>query len=332
MSILVITNGDVATDLLKAAGLAGDSLIAWRDVLHEGPVVDDGDLAGLSARRAAYLAETYSAGNGVDSIAEDFRARDAAFVAHPNHERVELWFEHDLYDQLQLLQILTLFDRDGRHDGVFLVQAPSHLGLETPETIGRFAADAVELAPEAFALAARAWAAFASGTPEKVMAAVETEDMTALPWLRPALLRLLAELPDDRCHLSQTDWMILDTLNEQGPLPAGPLFKAYQARETAAFHGDLSFFDRLDGLKEGGRPLVEGPAGAYRTITRDADGRPAGAYLETPFALTDAGKAVLSGEAGMARPIAPGTWFGATELGDAAPWRWDRTRQTLIGA
>ena len=32
--------------------------------------------------------------------------------------RIELWFEHDLYDQLQLLQILAFFAEAGRGDGV----------------------------------------------------------------------------------------------------------------------------------------------------------------------------------------------------------------------
>ena len=29
--------------------------------------------------------------------------------AHADFDRIELWFEHDLYDQLQLLQILAFF-------------------------------------------------------------------------------------------------------------------------------------------------------------------------------------------------------------------------------
>ena len=42
-----------------------------------------------------------------DALLEDFEARDRALAAVTD---VVLWFEHDLYDQLQLLQVVTLLD------------------------------------------------------------------------------------------------------------------------------------------------------------------------------------------------------------------------------
>ena len=42
-------------------------------------------------------------------IAADFAARDAVLSAHSGFDRIELWFEHDLYDQLQLVQVLAFF-------------------------------------------------------------------------------------------------------------------------------------------------------------------------------------------------------------------------------
>ena len=41
MTSLIITNGDSAGDLLAAAGKDG-TIVPWRDVLHEGPIVGGG--------------------------------------------------------------------------------------------------------------------------------------------------------------------------------------------------------------------------------------------------------------------------------------------------
>src|SRR5918998_4944111 len=89
---------------MERAGLAGD-LLAWRDVLHEGPVPPYSPDE-LRRVRAEYLA---TLGGGEPTAVEDeLRARDERLAdAIASLEPVVLWFEHDLYDQLQLLQILS---------------------------------------------------------------------------------------------------------------------------------------------------------------------------------------------------------------------------------
>src|SRR5262249_18538276 len=92
---LHVTNGDSAAATLRETGLVGDRLVVWRDVLPEGPVpaVDD---ARLRAVRAEFL--------GADP--RDLAERDGALAAGRDGDYV-LWFEADLYDQLQLVQILA---------------------------------------------------------------------------------------------------------------------------------------------------------------------------------------------------------------------------------
>src|SRR3954452_19976813 len=89
---------------MELAGLAGD-LLPWRDVLHEGPVPD---LPSDELRRvrADYLATVAAA--GPTEIEGDMLAREERLAAAIDAcEPVVLWFEHDLYDQLQLIQILA---------------------------------------------------------------------------------------------------------------------------------------------------------------------------------------------------------------------------------
>ena len=81
-------------------------MLAWNDALHEGPVPDLPRRQLLEAR-AAFLA---SCGWGeADAILAELEARDERLrPALSGGEEVLLWFEHDLYDELQLLDVLAL--------------------------------------------------------------------------------------------------------------------------------------------------------------------------------------------------------------------------------
>ena len=102
---LHITNGDVAANLLKTGGLDGD-VLAWRDPMHHGPFAAGLDLEAASDARARYLAGPSDA---LDDVARNFRLRNEHLRAASRYRDVILWFEHDLSDQLQLLQLLDWF-------------------------------------------------------------------------------------------------------------------------------------------------------------------------------------------------------------------------------
>src|SRR6185295_20229923 len=109
--VLHITNGDVAGGLLQhaIAGrlIANGPVVPWLDVLHEGPVCAGRGLDELSRERAAFIA---ACGWGpLSEVASSFERRDALLRTAPTHDEVVLWFEHDLYDQLQLIQLLDWF-------------------------------------------------------------------------------------------------------------------------------------------------------------------------------------------------------------------------------
>jgi len=104
-SCLHITNSDAAGEVLKRSGLGGN-VLPWRDTMFEGPFPAGLDLAATSRVRAAYLA---GLGLPEGRIRADLAARDAALGKAGSYDAVTLWLEHDLLDQLQLLQLLDWF-------------------------------------------------------------------------------------------------------------------------------------------------------------------------------------------------------------------------------
>jgi hypothetical protein len=193
MQRLHVTNGDAAGERIGAL-VGPEPVLPWRDMLHEGPVPADLDDQTLAERRAAYLAARYR----LDPAAtlERLRARDRTLAqALESGTPLLLWFEHDLFDQLQLVQLLDRLAGADRPDGqVRLAQAGRYLSELDPAALARLQTEAPPVSPGQLDLARRAWAAFRGPTPEGLALLLET-DTTGLPWLGPALERLLEELP-----------------------------------------------------------------------------------------------------------------------------------------
>src|SRR5947209_16411673 len=104
--MLHITNGDSAAGSLRASGVPG-AVLPWRDLLHDGPVPAGLTLDELRSVRVRCISDQ---GQGAYNTAlEDLAQRDAMLQAASGEDEVVLWFEHDLYDQLQLLQLLDWF-------------------------------------------------------------------------------------------------------------------------------------------------------------------------------------------------------------------------------
>ena len=315
---LIITNGDSTVALMRTAGFDVE-LLPWRDALHDGPVSGGLLLEALSLIRAQFLAGEFRLPLG--DVNRTFAERDAKLREHARYDRVELWFEHDLYDQLQLIQLLDLFATEKRAQGLFLVQADDYLGTQRPEALRDLQDTAIPVTAEHLATASRAWNAFTASTPE--MLAVQASTNTpALPYLAAALQRLVQELPAIGSGLGLTQERVLTALGERPRLVA-ELFQITQEEEAARFLGDLSFFRRVDDLAFAPTPLISGPRGASN---RGPTGGAADyhAFARTTVTLTDAGRAALAERFDHAGDNGIDRWVGGTHLTSGSLWRRNR--------
>jgi hypothetical protein len=318
MAELIITNGDSAADLLAAAG-ATATILPWRDVLHEGPIAAAG-LAELSALRAPFLARRFHL-PGME-VAATFADRDAVMAGHGDFDTVTLWFEHDLYDQLQLAQILAFFAGEKRTDGLTLVQADDFLGRQSARTILRFAERARAVTALDLGLGVAAWAALAAPTPEAVRARLDETTRGPLPYLAPALARFLEELPSPANGLGRTEQAILDYV-DAGVGDPRALFAQVIADEAAAFMGDWSFLRLIEDLADCEVPLLTG--------LPPAEGNdPTGRFADAVLALTMAGEAVMAGEDDHVALSGVDGWWGGTRLLGRSVWRYDRAARRLV--
>lgn len=332
-TFLHITNGDGAAGLLKASGLEGD-VLPWRDPMHHGPFPEENDLEALSAIRGRYLA-------GPDlpeaDVARDFELRNAHLKSAALYEEVVLWFEHDVLDQLQILQVLDLVGRGfAEPQALSMICIDRFDGVDGFRGLGQLnCAQIASLWPtrkpvsaRQIALAAEGWAAFCSDDPQDLERYLR-KDLSELPFLAAALKRQLEEFPDAGTGLTRTEAQILNMVADGVHSPVC-LFVKNMDLESVLYMGDWSTFSRIDVLCSGPHPLLRcEPDGKFHYPPSEQI--PPEAFKAQSLHLTEAGKDVAAGNRSAHGLLLRDEWLGGVHLKSGAPlWTWDRENQRLF--
>jgi hypothetical protein len=310
--VLHITNGDSVIEGFRDGRIPG-AYLPWRDPLHDGAVPQLPSIEALSDVRARLLSQDDYA-----EVRAGFAERDRTLADFRAHDETVLWFEHDLYDQLQLLQILDWFSRQNLADArISSIQIGEH--PEVPvfhglgQLTGRQLADLLPrrqaVTPDQYAIGREAWTAFSAPDPTALVE-VAHRSFQAMPFLAAALQRCLEEYPSIADGLSRTERQLL----EAGASGARHRRDYYlgSSRQEACPWGDLSVYLRLDALAAEPNPAID---------RLGAD----------EFALNDLGRRLLAGDADW-WDVRGGAdvWIGGVHLeGREPPWRWDATRRAL---
>lgn len=315
---LHITNGDMAVKVLKDAGIEGD-LLAWRDVLHEGPVPFGMSLEELSEVRINFLASR--GWKEKNEIKEWFQHRDNKLIHFRDYDQLVLWFEHDLYDQLQLLQVLAyLAGRDLHKYPLYMSCSDHYLGMLSSEGVKSLINDIQPVSYEQINVATTAWQVFTLNTPEEWYNLLAF-DTSCLPYLAGAIQRLLEEYPNINTGLTATQFKALQIINQSGPVPLTQVFSSYQQSEERRFMGDIVFWSHMSSLFEGEEALLSLPEGETLSFSNNK---------EQLISLTEQGKKVLAGEMRWPGIAEIDRWIGGVHLTSKECWFWDDKGQRLV--
>jgi hypothetical protein len=315
MKRILITNGDHAANAL-AAHFPDAEILIWRDVLVEGPVPGGiGDEA-LADFRARHIEEAF----GVSDVRADFTRRNDAFARIGEFKRIELWFETDLHDQLQLIELLSRFAHNETAQAPLLALALPPLS----DHIDDAARVMRGITRDDYAAATGMWAAFRAPSPEALLRYAHTNE--TLPEARASFARLLEEYPSPRDGLGRIERQALLAIRD-GAITPGLAFRHYQQTETLPFLGDLGFYYRLEKLSAAKTPLVNGlPAGG---VAQAARSNMTVEYTHTPVELTDEGHAVLEGRGDFIKLNGIDRWIGGVHLTNENVWRYDTQNRAL---
>ncbi|MFH5923464.1 DUF1835 domain-containing protein [Roseomonas xinghualingensis] len=247
------------------------------------------------SRRAIFVAGHY--GHDVAAVRARLDAEYATLRQLSGHERILLWFEHDLWDQAVLIRLLSLLaDMPVLAGRLHLMPAGgSRVFADLPQ------AELEALVPEplpwsAVEAGAEVWQAFVSPDPT----ALDRFSRRALPFphLARAMRRHLQDLPWVTDGLGLTERLLMQGVAD-GAADEGALFRHLRKADPVFHVTDLITRDLLKRLSTGTRRLV----------SRDA-----------PHGLTPHGKAILAGEA---RYVPAPRFQAGVRVGPGGGWWWN---------
>ena len=268
---LHVTNGDAAVfDIARAAGVAPEAVLPWRDVLHDGPVP-----AGLGAEALARVRAGTSR-----PVAGRARPRRCCHCSNAT-----------------------------RGSPVILRTPRWCSGSRTTSTTrcsSRSSATGSRVAPATSCGCASRTTAAAGSRPRSprakpwspdgaAFAALRSSDPAAWAGAFPFAERLLEELPDARTGLSRLEREILEAL-AAGPLEGAELFARVAEQEQPPWLGDASVWAAADALA----PLTARDDDGARRITAEGEAVLAGRARRPAHEHWVGGVHLVPGEPGWA--------------------------------
>ena len=305
-----IVNGDSVATSLAETDLPGE-FVVHADALDQGPVRLVGDADYLNDRAA------YWAGRGHGTVEANHKrlaAADAAFdLAINNAAEVVLWYEHDLFDQLTLVRLISRFGERPRKATLSMVSIDRHpdvaqfLGLGQLEShqLAALWPQRTPIARDILEEAAAAWVALTAVEPRGIHFVARR--VKALPFLAGALERHLEEFPDSASGLVRTERHLLAAI-ARGIGTSKELFALSHEQDPRYVATDISLAFALGNLQSAGFIEKHGDA----------------------FVVTARGTSALAGKLDRVADIGMDAWRGGVQLSGHGPvWRWDSADRKL---
>ena len=326
--MLHIHNGESTAGTLREFGFRGDHY-AFREVLMCGPTPAGLSLNDWFALRAEFLADEYEL--QLEEAERDLHTQERLLDSIPEHDEVVLWFEHDLFCQINLIYLLDrLSQRPSGATRLSLICIGEFPGIDDFRGLGQLTGEQLaslfdgrhEISESEWETAARAWAAYCSSDP-RAIANLLNEDTSSMPFLQQALRLHLARFPSVRNGLGRVENRALELIS-RGPIDFKSLFPIFAKSEPVYGLGDSQFWSELKRLRDSSNPVINMSGFDDKTGAFDSN-----QFHEAHLELTKTGRAVLAGEQDFLELNRIDYWLGGVHLSNEHLWRWDEHRRTI---
>lgn len=117
-SLLHITNGDSFTERLKTLKLKGD-IITWREMLCEGKTLTNVGSETFWKTRFEFLNKNYKVSKSwfIEKTLKEYRS----LCNHKQQDEIVLWFEYDLFCQVNMIAVLSWLKANRKYAQISLV-------------------------------------------------------------------------------------------------------------------------------------------------------------------------------------------------------------------
>lgn len=254
-STLHITNGDSTTNYLKKLNFQGD-FITWREMLCEGKTSTDVGSEHFWKSRFDFLKQSYKVTKKqfIDLTLKEYRN----LCNHKSQEEIVLWFEYDLFCQINMIAVISWLKRYRKGRKISLVcsgevkGSNKLLGLAelTEKQLKEQYQNKTELTLDDIEYADYVWQLYCSDNPIKLQNVYQYQQNTTFKYLIDSLLVHLQRFPSIGNGLNNVENSILDitansTLNSQDEL-----IRELLQQENQYGFGDLQYKKQINDLKD----------------------------------------------------------------------------------
>lgn len=252
-SILHITNGDSTTKYLQKLNIQGD-FITWREMLCEGRTEVKVGSEEFWKSRFDFLKQSYKITKKqfIDLTLKEYRN----LCNQKTQEEIVLWFEHDLFCQVNMLAVISWLKRYRKGRKISLVCSGEITGSEklfglsqlSEKQIKNHYQNKVELTLDDIEYADYVWQLYCSNNPIQLQNVYQFQPSSTFKYLTAGLLAHLQRFPSLSNGLNAVENNLLNLASQNTFASKSKLVSAIIQSENHYGFGDLQYYKKADDL------------------------------------------------------------------------------------
>ena len=252
---LHITNGDFTTQILQNSDIKGE-IITWREMLCEGKTIMEVGSEDLWKTRFDFLKSSYKVTKKIfiDYTLKEYRN----LCQQKQQDEIVLWFDNDLFCQVNLLAIVSWLKRYREGRKITLIQTDIQGKSKKPKEINNLTANQiknvynkrVELSKDDIEYADYIWQLYCSDNPIRLETAHRFNPNSPFTHLEKAIKAHLLRFPSIENGLNHIENNILTTASEKTLKSKDALVKDLLTNQKTYGFADSQYLSKIDSLKK----------------------------------------------------------------------------------
>jgi len=282
---LHITNGDNTTLALKKLKIDGD-IVTWREMLCEGKTTIDIGSESFWKSRFDFFSRNYKITKKyfINNTLKEFRN----LCNHKYQEEIILWFEHDLFCQINMIAVISWLKKHRPNATIALVSPQNKTGSTTflrlhkltQKALLSFYSNRVILTRDDIGYADYIWQLYCSKSPLQLQN-ITIDTHTHFTYLPDAIEAHLQRFPTIKNGLNKIENTILETAGKGSYSTKKSFIRKLLHNQGIYGFGDLQYEKKITDLKglfssftpvilnELGRDVLQKKQNYYHSIKND---------------------------------------------------------------
>jgi hypothetical protein len=252
-SLLHITNGDAFTDRLGTLNLKGD-VITWREMLCEGKTLTNVGSENFWKTRFEFLNKNYKVSKSwfIEKTLKEYRS----LCNHKQQDHIVLWFEYDLFCQINMIAVLSWLKANRKYAQISLVCSGNEDSSDKLYALNELSNDQLlklyenrtVLSQDDIEYADYVWQLYCSDNPMRLENIKEVENHQ-FDYLSDAIVAHLQRFPSIKNGLNNMENNILNLADTHQPESKKVLLKTILKNQGMLGFGDSQYERTLHRLK-----------------------------------------------------------------------------------